>query len=127
MMSKLKDKELLTLEIIIKASDDKWKEGGLKIINKSMGRAEDVNPLGFVAGLMEFMENLLLGAFRPPIWTEVKKGESKNTPLSAVEKEVADRIEKKIAKLGFNGGIRACYVAPKDAFSKTTKFAVESY
>jgi len=127
MMSKLKDKELLTLEIIIKASDDKWKEGGLKIINKSMGRAEDAKPLGFLAGLMEFIENLLLGAFRPPNWAEVKKGEPKNTPLSSVEREVADRIGEKIAKLGFNGGIRACYIAPKNAFSKTTKFAVESY
>lgn len=126
-MSKLKDKELLALEIVIKASDDKWKESGLKIINKAMGRAEDPKPLTFMAGVMEFLENLLLGAFRPPNWTEMKKGEPKNTPLSSVEREVADKIGEKIAKLGFNGGIRACYIAPKEIFSKTTKFAVESY
>lgn len=126
-MSKLKDKELLTLEIILKANDDKWKEGGLKIINKSMGRPEPFKPLGFVAGFMEFLGNLFLGAFRPPTWNEEKKSESKNTPLSSVEKEVADKIGDKIAKLGFNGGIRACYIAPREIFSKNAKFAVESY
>lgn len=127
MMGKLKEKELLTLQIIIKSSDDKWKEGGLKIINKAMGRPEATKPLGFVAGLMEFFENLFLGAFRAPTWSEEKKGEPKNIQLSAVEREVADKIGEKIAKLGFNGGIRACYIAPKEIFSKNTKFVVESY
>jgi len=127
MMSKLKDKELLTIQMIIKSSDDKWKEGGLKIINKAMGRPEANKPLGFIAGLMEFLENLFLGAFRAPLWSEEKKGEPKNTQLSAVEREVADKIGEKIAKLGFNGGIRACYIAPKEIFSKNTKFVVESY
>lgn len=126
-MSKLKDKELLTLEIILKANDDKWKEGGLKIINKSMGRSEPFKPLGPIAGFMEFLENLALGAFRAPTWNEEKKSEPKNTPLSSVEKEVADKIGDKIAKLGFNGGIRTCYIAPREIFSKNSKFAVESY
>lgn len=127
MMSKIKEKELLTLQIIVKASDDKWRDGGLKIINKAMGRLEGSKPLGFVASIMEFIENFLLGAFRAPNWSEIKNGEPKNTPLSAVEREVADKIGKKIAKLGFNGGVRACYIAPKTTFSKETKFAVESY
>lgn len=127
MMSKLKDKELLTIQMVIKSSDDKWKEGGLKIINKAMGRPEANKPLGFIASLMEFLENLFLGAFRAPLWSEEKKGEPKNTQLSAVEREVADKIGEKIAKLGFNGGIRACYIAPKEIFSKNTKFVVESY
>lgn len=92
-----------------------------------MGRPEPSKPLGFVAGFMEFLENLFLGAFRAPIWKEEKKSEPKNTPLNSVEREVADKIGEKIAKLGFNGGVRACYIAPREIFSKNSKFAVESY
>ncbi|MDD5547377.1 MAG: hypothetical protein PHN74_00540 [Candidatus Pacebacteria bacterium] len=128
-MSRLKEGEAIWLQLLIKPVSDKWKKGGEEIRDKIMQRKKDKKkgPLEeFADGIFHFFRNLTKGAVEPPDWPEKKKSEEKlkMLVLSPGEREVLERVEAKIAKLGFESMIRFVYIDKKDSFTPMNVSAV---
>jgi len=130
-LSQLKDGEAIWIQLLIKPIGDDWKKEGDKIVNKLLGKSEPKKAGTFSQFWIDFFDNLLQAPIRPPVWSEEKSGDnklpSKAQFLSPGEKEVVEAIEHKIAKIGFEGGIRAIYLAKTDIFSKINVSAIHAY
>lgn len=125
-MSRLQPGEAIWVQFIIKPADPKWIEKGVKVVNQIMEKKSA--PKG-APNLAEFLVNLLRAPFEPPTWLGEKKDqfESLKFLLSPVEKTIAEGIEKKIAKLGFETMIRWIYIGRTDLFSKQYISSILSY
>jgi len=86
----LKEGEQIWFQILIRATKKKWQDDAAKLVDEIMQRDEK------------------------PVEGEVSVGALK---LSPGEKDVVQAIERDVAKLGFDVGIRALYLARQDNFS----------
>lgn len=119
LMSKLKNDEQIWIQIIIRPIDDSWTKEGKEIIDKIMGRdkKKEAGPPLFGVSMQEA---ILSPIEHPSLEVEKKKNDKdfKFVILSPSEKEAAEGIEKKMAKLGFETMIRFLYIDRRDSFSR---------
>ena len=118
-MSKLKEGEMLWIQILIRPTDDAWQKKGIELRDKIMGRKK-LSPKSFFADIGDWIRNLTLAPIQEPVWT---KGEEKQErPLSMMllspgERDAVEAIENKIGKLGFETALRFVFVDRRDSFS----------
>lgn len=128
--SQLQASEYLLLQIIIEPLNSekskKWVETGRKEINKLLGIKEP-KTITWHDWVHAFIKNLLLGLFTAPVWPESKKEEKGTTSLSPGDREKIEKIEAKIAKLGFETSIRFLYFGPKEIYDETSSLAIPAY
>lgn len=135
--SHIRENEALWIQVLLRPAPKDWKEKGEKLVNKLIGRKE-TKPLGLfrliVAFVDEFFTGLVHAAFDlPPVEGAAatpQKSEGPETKiqfLSPGQKDVVERIEKKLAKLGFSAGIRFVYWGRQDIFTKSNVAAALSY
>lgn len=122
-IAKLQKSELCILQVFIKSlSDDeekKWREEGKDKINDMLGKKKE-KKITWQDWVGAFFKNLLIGIFQAPVWpSKEEKKEGSSPTISSGEKTVISAIEKKIAQLSFNTGIRLIYVAPKGVFNES--------
>ncbi len=119
-LSKLKNGEELWIQIYIRPTADSWKQKGMELVDKLLGRKKP-RKKGFVenifGGINEYIGILsfaLLGTAKAP----VKKEEKKDTQgkLSPGEQDIIKAIEQNISKIGFDTAIRILYIAKRDVF-----------
>jgi hypothetical protein len=126
--------EHMWLQILIRPTDEKWKETGEKLIAKMIGKkvppeakkgvavvGQETKEVSKEAGKegMAFLR-ALFGIAPPKEERKEKKKEELGSlwqHLSKGEQEVVVSMQKKIAKLGFETGIRFCYIARKDRYT----------
>lgn len=96
LLGSLQDGEQIWFQIMIKGAGKKWVEDSKKLIDGLMGRSKPA-----------------------------EEGKP-NKNLSKGEHEVVSAIEKNVAKIGFETGIRMVYVARRDVFNKTNHAAMVS-
>ncbi len=118
-MSALQPGEYLWLQFVIRATGGEWVKTGQKEVDKIMGKAEKPSGTPFLLTLigLPFMllESLLAGE-KP----EEKKKEEKEfnlQKLTSTQKDVLEKVENKLAKLGFKTGIRLLYTGRTESFN----------
>lgn len=123
-MSRLKGGERIWLQLVIKPIGDDWKKKSEAERDKLAGRKADVK-MGFADKFGEFIINLIKAPFVIPEWADEKKSEKPTLGvLTKGEQEVIQAIEKKAAKIGFDGILRFVYVDEKASFSRDNIAAV---
>lgn len=128
-MSRLKEGEMIWLQILIKPIGEKWKKEGEELRDKLMQRKKE-EKLGFFGeifeGIAHFLKNLLVAVAIFPSWPEKGKKEErdKRLYLSPGETDILKGIENKISKLGFESLIRFIYIDRRDSFTRSNVAAV---
>lgn len=134
-----KKDETIIYQLLLMPTSNSWKEDGLKLRDKLLGR-ESVKKSSetraitdsFLQEIKAFLNVLidrfahLFGAHIGSINEQVKKELEKTKDLfpralalSKRELEIVYAIEKNISKLGFNTYLRLAYFAPKDIFNSS--------
>lgn len=118
-MSKAKSDEMAWLQLLVRPADDEWQKEGQGLINKLIGRKEDVERTIW-GDLDEFLRNLIKAPVSHPTWTT---GGSEGSPgdlnvLTPGERDVVAAMENKISKLGFESLIRFVYIDKAESFSR---------
>lgn len=133
LFTKLKEGEGIGIQILIRASDGKWKDEAMKAVYKMIGKKVASTPKtawedskakaawSFKDSLRVILKGSLL-QFEdclpyPGDKKEEGVGQSLMQHLSPGEKEQVSAIEMKLSKLGFNTRIRLLYFAKKDALN----------
>lgn len=125
-ISKLKEDEMIWIQILVRPTNDKWKKEGEKLINKLIGR-KGKQERTILGDLEEFLRNLIKAPFTPPTWSDGEKKEGPSTEISSLtsgERDVVAAIENKISKLGFESVLRFVYIDKADSFSRDNIAAV---
>jgi len=128
-ISHLQEKEWLALQIIIKPLDSKkWVESGKKEIDKMLGKKEPAK-ITWQDWTSAFFKNLAFSIFTPPVWPEEKKEEksASSSVFSSGSKEIIEKIEQKISKLGFEATIRYLYIASPEVYDEINSLSVAAY
>ena len=136
-LNRLRDGEQIWMQIVLEPTGSDFKKKGEEIIAKLIGKPEEKKKSSW-AGVewpvspWEFFVNFIKAPFEAPTWSEGKKEDKEKLPskvqfLSSGEKEIVEAIEKKIAKLGYEGGIRVLYIGKRDVFSKANIAAINAY
>lgn len=117
-MSALRSGEHLWLQYIVRATGGDWVKEGQKVVDKIMGKVEKPAELPFLLKLIALPFTLLAAILTETAPEEKKKDEKEFNlqKLTTAQKEVLEKVENKLAKLGFKVGIRLLYTAPKDSF-----------
>lgn len=116
-MSALRQGEHLWLQFVIRATGGDWVKEGQSIVDKIMGKAEKAPETPFLLSLLALPFTVLESFFAETAPEEKKKEAEFNLQkLTTAQKEILEKVENKLAKLGFKVGIRLLYTAPKDAF-----------
>ena len=130
-MAKLKTDEQIWIQILARPIGDEWKKEGEDIINKMFGREKKKTGFWEFFGLGVTAGELVRAPFEHPSLEAKKKDKDqlnlKFLVLSPSEKEVAEGIGRKIAKLGFETTIRFLYIDKRDAFSRDNVAAVQGF
>jgi len=129
-LSKLQDGEMLGIQILVRATDDKWKEESDKAVAKLTGKKVAPTPKTGMEDfegrikwdIKDWINNFWRGiTFRevdPQIYPEDDKPEGVGTSLiqhlTPGEKDTVKAIEEKSAKVGFESKIRIVYYAKSD-------------
>jgi len=134
-LSSLSPDEHIWIQILISATNDKWKEDGEKLVEKLIGKKVKVGKKGmileeagsWVDATRESLSDLFFGPSKAKETS--RKNEERSIEnlimyLTPGQREVVSEIEKNIAKLGFNTIIRFIYWAKSDIFSGANKAAV---
>jgi hypothetical protein len=102
--------EHVWLHLIIRPTDDKWVKDAKAETDKLQGL--DPKPAE-----KDWFTKFMFMILR---YEEVKpeKKETNITRMTPGQKEVLEKVEEKIAKLGFEGGYRFVYIAKKDVFNR---------
>lgn len=98
----------------------KWVERNKKLVNKLIGKEEKEGEKTLWSEIEEFIVNLLLAPFRPPVWKtapEKTKEEFNVQKLTPGEREIIELIQGKISKLGYWCNFRVSYLATVDVFA----------
>ncbi|MCS7201012.1 MAG: hypothetical protein NZ822_02610 [Patescibacteria group bacterium] len=98
---------------------NRWTERGKKLVDKLIGKSEQEKSSSLWSEVEEFIINLLLAPFRPPVWkTKEEKVESEFNiqRLTPGEREIVELIQRKISKLGYWCNFRVAYLATVDVF-----------
>lgn len=121
--------EQMWLQILIRPVYDGWKEEGLKLVAKLIGKKAARKPKGlfneFKEELFDFLRYLREAPFKVPeaktkkeILAEEEEGKTFMLYLSPGETKVVEAIERNIAKVGFETKIRWLYLGKKEFFNK---------
>lgn len=131
----LKKGEFMWMQILIKPAGSEWKEEGEKLVNKLIGKKVPPASKKGIAVVGAEAQNIVRDLWRemthfgeavlsiPPAGKEVRKEQKKEEAgsmwqhLSKGEQEVVTAIQRNIAKLGFETGIRFCYIARRDRYT----------
>ena len=130
----LKAGEHIWMQILIRPAGDEWKESGEKLVAKLIGKKAPLEAKKGLAAIGAETINVVRDAWREiahfgeaalsvtPV-KEVKKEQKKEEVgslwqhLSKGEQEVVSAIQRNISKLGFETGIRFCYIARHDRYT----------
>lgn len=126
-MSKLKEGEVVLIQILIRPVGDAWKKKADELVLKLIGK-KSPKQLGLVSWIAVFLRNLTFAAFTYPLWPD-EAAKSEGPPnmlqfLTESQKDVVKAIEQKIAKIGFETSIRFVYVDRRDSFTRANVSAV---
>ncbi len=131
-LSKLKDSEQMWFQFVIKPVDDKWKKSAEAMAHKLMGiepdKPKSKNPFsGFSPGV-SFGE-VVRAPFEHPSLEAKKPTEAAKTPknMKPGEKDLAEGIRMKMAKLAFQTTIRFLYVDRRASFAKDNTNAAAAF
>lgn len=133
-LSTLKAGEHMWMQIVIRPAGDEWKEAGEKLVAKLIGKKVPPEAKKGVAAIGAETKNIVRDAWREIAHfgeaalsvtpaKEVKKEQRKEEAgsmwqhLTKGEQEVVTAIQRNISKLGFETGIRFCYVARRDRYT----------
>lgn len=126
-MSKLKEGEVILIQILIRPVGDAWKKKAEELVAKLIGKKAP-KQLGLLSWIAVFLRNLTFAAFTYPLWPdEAVKSEGPPNMLSSLtesQKDVVKSVEEKIAKIGFETNIRFVYVDRRDSFTRANVSAV---
>jgi hypothetical protein len=118
-MSGLKRGEQMWLQFRVTPVDEAWQKKGEEVVDKIMGKKK-VAPKGFVDHLIDIpmavVHELMHGGEEAP--KEKKPDQPKIASLSPGERKVLEKIQEKLAKVGFMVKIRVVYVGRRDVFNK---------
>lgn len=132
--STLKSGEHMWMQILIRAAGDEWKEAGEKLVAKLIGKKTLPEAKKGLAAIGAEVVTIVKEAWREIAHfgeaalsvspaKEVKKEQKKEEAgslwqhLSKGEQEVVTAIQRNISKLGFETGIRFCYIARRDRYT----------
>ena len=105
------------MQFNVRPSGEKWKKEGEALIAKIMGR--EIKPketiLGQVLRTIDSLLSAIFSASAPP--SPQKKDDFSIFKLSPGQQEIIKSVERNIAKIGFDVGLRWMYLARKDVFS----------
>lgn len=133
-MGSIKKEERIWFQILIRPAKDDWKIKGEELVHKLIGKEVKKKKSGMeslfemlsemVTGTAEQIGDMVINTGVEPKKDEKPKKEEKEKSveslmqhLSPGKKDVVAAIEKKMAKLGFQTGIRFVYLAKNDAYS----------
>ncbi len=102
--------EDFVIQVLVRPVGDGWLKKAQQTLDKALGKEPKVEKT-FADFILEPIDNLMLGGASA-------KEEKKEKKLSAPEEEIVKAIGKKMAKIGFETGIRAAYIAKKDVFHR---------
>src|SRR3989338_8498752 len=97
--------------LLMPIAGDDWTKTARKEIDKVLGKEEKPNPNLFEK-LLNALWELALG--KP----EEKKEEKKDKKLNPGEEDAVKGMEKKLARHGFQAGLRLMYIGPKEGFRR---------
>lgn len=129
--------EILVYQLLIQPATDDWKEEGLKLRDKMLGRNQQEKTTGlkslfddlfresklWFTDMVDRLIHMISGTHMGSVEEQVKqiKKESELFPttlaLSKREMEIVYAIERNISKLGFTTWIRIGYIAPQESFN----------
>ena len=118
-MSSLKRGEQMWLQFRVTPVDETWQKKGEEVVDKIMGKKK-VAPKGFADYLLDIplavATEVIHGAGEPA--KPAKPETPKIASLSPGERKVLEKIQDKLAKVGFMVKIRVVYVGRRDVFNK---------
>ena len=129
-MATMRAGEHFWIQILIQPSTSDWQKEGVKYAKKVWGGEEKAKPSGVLAGidsLLSWPAGVLAHAtgidLSSLLGGEKKKEDDpwKAFKITLPEKEEADIVLKKSAKIGFGTKIRIVYVAKKNAYVKVER------
>ena len=137
-VSKLDKGEQIWIQILVRATDDSWKEDANSLVLKLIGRKDNekkksTNPFSIVIDeLVDLARYTILGAFstqEPKEKTDKEKSREEESismmlHLSPGEKSVVTAIDESTRKPGFETDIRWIYLAKRDIFNKVKGNAI---
>jgi hypothetical protein len=132
-ISKLKAEEQVWIQIMIMPTGDEWKKKGEAAVNKMLGVDEKKpkKPWLGLTGLGLSFGEVVRAPFEHPSLEPIKEKREefkfKMLMMTPGQKEIADAIGMKIAKLGFETTIRFIYIDHRDAFSRDNVTPVAGY
>lgn len=128
-MSRMGPGEHLWIQIVMAPVGDEWREKGISLINKLIGKKSEksgVDLMYFPKEISRGFVESFTASLIPP--SEMSGGESKKKErewpsqmqhLSPDEREIVENIGMKISKLGFKSKIRFIYAARREVFKKS--------
>jgi len=133
-LSSLSPEEHIWIQILVRPTDEKWKDEGERLVEKLIGKKVSVTKRGMVLeeargwfeAMKETLHELFFGALTPAYKDEKKEQtlESLMLYMTPGQRDAVSAIEKNIAKLGFETITRFVYWAKSDIFSSANKAAV---
>lgn len=131
-ISRLKTEEQVWIQIMVRPTGDDWKKKGEEQVNKLLGILESKKKGQSIFGWLGISPHELVRApfEHPSLEAKQEKRDDfrlKMLLMTPGQKEVAESIEKKIAKLGFETTIRFIYIDRRDSFSRDNVAAITGY
>lgn len=123
-MGSLKHGEQLWFQIRITPCDDSWQKKGQETVDKILGKKKvhkksiTDHALDAPLWMIKEVSNQMLGGEHAEGHKDAKTDQPKMAQLSPGEKKVLERIEEKLAKIGFMCKLRLVYVGKRDVFNK---------
>jgi len=128
-LSRMKPSEQLWFQILVSPAPYGWREEGVRIIKKLIGKKEDkkgIDLFYFPGQIAKGLSESITASIIPPSemdtakkQTKVREWPSLMQHLSPDERGIVEAIGYKIAKLGFFTKIRMIYIGRKEVFDKT--------
>ena len=110
--------ESLWLQLLMRPVGDDWVKASQATVDKIVGKEAKPPERDPLAKAFDFVDALLPGASSGAPAEKKDKQDFSLQKLTPGQKLVLEKIEDKMAKLGFEGGYRFVYVARKDAFNR---------
>lgn len=121
-LSNLKEGEQLWFQILCRPTTNDWKEEGIAIINKIMGRPAAKPKRGFIESEIiswfDLIKSVISVLFTGQPALPKKEELAKMGQLSSGEQEIVKAIELNISKRGFESTINFLYAAKRGAMDK---------
>ncbi|MBU0597825.1 hypothetical protein KKF61_02400 [Patescibacteria group bacterium] len=127
-LSRMGPGEQLWLQLVIAPVSGKWRENGIKLINKLIGKKGDKKKGGDLSYFPREISRGIVESFTASIVPSSEMGSEKQKTerewpsmmqhLSPDEKDIIEAIGMKMSKLGYKSKIRMIYASKKDAFNK---------